>query len=1176
MCDATIDRRADEIFRERRRGLREHTSRLFALLLVLQWLGGVAAALLITPRTWVGLASYAHLHVWIACFLGGLIALPIAALALARPDDAATPFVVAVGQMLASVLFIHLSGGRIESHFHIFGSLAFLAFYRDWRVLVPATVVVVTDHLIRGIVWPASVYGVLAASPWRSVEHGAWVLFEDAFLVVSCVRGMREMRFTARQQAETELAKSEVEQRVEDRTAALRASEERFRSLSAWSPIGIFEADRTGDCVYVNARWAEISGYSLKEALGDGYTQLIHPDERGAIMADWMAAVAAGRDYAGETRALTARGEVRWISVHARPRTDAAGEINGYVGAVEDVTANKHFEAELRHARDVAETSARLKSEFVANMSHELRTPMNGIFGMIDLALDTTDDGERAEFLQSARRCAANLMTLINGVLDFSRIESGSLHLESIPFAPHEVLDRVLETLATEVGRKQLELVAQVDPALPPRLVGDPTRLGQILLNLAGNAVKFTERGEVVIRLEQIETPAPVGADPATHRATLRVSVRDTGIGIPADKHALIFESFTQADGSMTRQYGGTGLGLTISKSLVEAMGGQIGVSSEPGAGSTFWFTLPLTAAVSSDGGVSSFPSVRVVVLAPHEATRAGLLERLSSLGLRAEAAADATEVDALVDVVGDPVRLLLLDETVPGAFELAAALVERPDAGPAPIMLASIAGTAGRAAPDAPRIARPVRDALLIEALRSALRGAKAAAPRSVPHPVEIAVQQPDGATTRPDDAPRILVAEDDPISRRMLTALLGRWGFTVETVVDGPAALRRLEEDDAPPLALLDWMMPGLDGPSVCRRLRAAPTERPCYLILVTAKGQTEEVVEGLRAGADDYLTKPFDPAILHARLAVGMRVLDLQHKLLDEVARVEALRQLEVEHRHAQKLEAVGRLASGIAHEINTPIQFVGDNTRFVAESVTALRDILARYHELATACDGTSAVDALIAEIREREKTCDVDYIVDEVPKALAQTLEGVDRVAEIVRAMKTFAHPDVREKAPADLNGALRNTLVVARNELKYVADVETDLGALPEVVCNVGDINQVFLNLLVNAAHAIADVVDDRGGKGLIRVATRAEESAVLIGISDTGSGISAEAREHIFEPFFTTKAAGRGTGQGLALARACIVEQHGGELWFESETGRGTTFFIRLPLASHAMGVAA
>ena len=285
-------------------------------------------------------------------------------------------------------------------------------------------------------------------------------------------------------------------------------------------------------------------------------------------------------------------------------------------------------------------------------------------------------------------------------------------------------------------------------------------------------------------------------------------------------------------------------------------------------------------------------------------------------------------------------------------------------------------------------------------------------------------------------------------------------------------------------------------------------------------------------------------------------------------DEVAWQRALReQAEVELRQAQKLEAVGRLAAGIAHEINTPIQFVGDNTHFLQDAFASLQTLLEQYQALRDAvAAGTGAVERLDA-VRAAEEDADLAYLADEVPRALAQTLEGVDRVASIVRALKEFAHPDTKERVPADLNGALKSTLIVARNELKYVADVETDFGPLPAVVCQVGDVNQVFLNLLVNAAHAIADAGGAEDQKGTIRVRTWQENDQVVVAIGDSGCGIPEAIRSKIFDPFFTTKEVGRGTGQGLALARAVIVEQHGGSLTFETAEGQGTTFYIRLPV---------
>ena len=277
------------------------------------------------------------------------------------------------------------------------------------------------------------------------------------------------------------------------------------------------------------------------------------------------------------------------------------------------------------------------------------------------------------------------------------------------------------------------------------------------------------------------------------------------------------------------------------------------------------------------------------------------------------------------------------------------------------------------------------------------------------------------------------------------------------------------------------------------------------------------------------------------------------------------------LEIELRQAQKLEAVGSLAAGIAHEINTPIQFVGDNIRFLRDAFADLTRLLEQYRHLQHQAADAAVAPGLAEQVAEAEKGVDILYLLEEIPKAIGQSMDGVSRVATLVRAMKVFAHPEGKEKAATDINEAVLSTLTVARNELKYVANVETELGDLPLVNCNIGEVNQVFLNLLVNAAHAIADVKKDSDEKGLIRVRTSRERDAVLISISDTGSGIPENIRDKVFDPFFTTKPSGKGTGQGLAIARSVVVDRHKGTLTFASEVGKGTTFYIRLPLDSAA-----
>src|SRR5208283_4869854 len=278
-------------------------------------------------------------------------------------------------------------------------------------------------------------------------------------------------------------------------------------------------------------------------------------------------------------------------------------------------------------------------------------------------------------------------------------------------------------------------------------------------------------------------------------------------------------------------------------------------------------------------------------------------------------------------------------------------------------------------------------------------------------------------------------------------------------------------------------------------------------------------------------------------------------------------------EMELRHGQKLEAVGRLAAGIAHEINTPIQFVGDNTRFLQHAFQDELKLIHKYQELQDAAARGAVSPELLSQVVQIRQDADWDYLEQEIPRAMEQMLEGLGRVATIVRGMKEFSHVDrTNEKAPGDLNRALESTLIVARNELKYVADVETDFGPLPPVLCHLGDLNQVFLNLLVNAAHAIEDATKGTGRRGKITVRTRRESDWVEISITDSGTGIPEEAREKIFDPFFTTKEVGKGTGQGLALARAIVVEKHGGTVNFETEMGKGTTFIVRLPLNGNAV----
>jgi signal transduction histidine kinase len=275
----------------------------------------------------------------------------------------------------------------------------------------------------------------------------------------------------------------------------------------------------------------------------------------------------------------------------------------------------------------------------------------------------------------------------------------------------------------------------------------------------------------------------------------------------------------------------------------------------------------------------------------------------------------------------------------------------------------------------------------------------------------------------------------------------------------------------------------------------------------------------------------------------------------------------RRLERELAQAQKLESVGRLAAGVAHEINTPVQFVSDSMHFVRDSMADVATVMQAYRRLHAAVVGDEPTAALATEVADAERDADIDYTLEHMPKAIDRSLDGLERVTTIVRSMKDFAHPDEREMNAIDINQSIQSTLIIARNEYKYVAEVETAFGELPPVVCHAGDINQAVLNVVVNAAHAIGDIVAGTDQRGHIRVSTRADGDCVEIRIADSGGGIPEAIRNRIFDPFFTTKAVGKGTGQGLAIARSVITEKHGGEFTFETELGVGTTFVIRLPI---------
>jgi len=684
-------------------------------------------------------------------------------------------------------------------------------------------------------------------------------------------------------------AKDDLELRVEARTRELQleVNERKQAEVKLQSSLreledlkfaldqhcNVSRTDEEGIITFVNERFCSISKFSHDELMGKNHRVVNsghHPKE---FFGELWRTIKSGQSWKAEVKNRAKDGSLFWSDTTIVPFCDTQGKPFQYIAIRTDITSLKRIEEELRRAKDVAEQASRAKSEFLANMSHEIRTPLNGIMGMTDLALETELSREQREYLETVKTSSDSLLTVINDILDFSKIEAGKIDLEVADFDVRDSLETTLKTLAVRADEKGLELLCEVAPEVPEVVRGDVTRLKQVVLNLVGNAIKFTNQGEVAVR---VQVEAEDGRD-----LVLRFTVSDTGIGIAEDKREKIFDPFAQADTSTTRKYGGTGLGLTISVRLVRMMGGKIWVESEEGRGSHFHFTVRVGAADRKEIKVGSaappeiLRGVRVLVVDDNGTNRRileGMLKRWEMRPVSAKGGEEALAQLVAARKAGDAFGLIVTDMHMPkmDGFALVERIRRRPELSTATIMMLTSAGHRG----DAERcqklgvsayLLKPIRQSELREAIARVL-GA-----REQEGKIPLITRFSLGDARDGSDSLRVLVAEDNPVNQRLIVRLLEKRGHRVVLADNGRQALAALEKESFD-LVLMDVQMPEMDGFEATSKIRMREKSIGSHqtIIALTAHAMKGDREECLARGMDGYLTKPIRPQELDEVLA------------------------------------------------------------------------------------------------------------------------------------------------------------------------------------------------------------------------------------------------------------------------------------------------------------------
>ncbi len=732
---------------------------------------------------------------------------------------------------------------------------------------------------------------------------------------------------------------------------------------------------------------------------------------------------------------------------------------------------------ELERARDELAEMDRAKSRFTANVHHELRTPLTLMLAPLD-AIRSGDFGDVPERIQATLRTMQSnglrLLKLINNLLDLAKAEGEQLKVRRVQLDVGRLATDLVEGARPMAERKRIALVGESLDGLP-LICADPEALEKILVNLIGNALKFTDEGSVTV------------AGQAVDGGGLRISVRDTGAGIPAEQVERIFDRFAQVDTSATRRHEGTGIGLSLVRELVELHDGRVWAESEgEGEGATVHVELPRGEADADEG--------EEVLLAGNDGRALSAARSFEALASELALELDGDDAHRLVEVERSVDRW---------------------------------AGERTEARDQAPR-------------------------------------QHPPGT-------PEVVIAEDNVEMRRLLAFLVGQ-EFVVRACRNGREALESVRER-APTLVLTDVMMPEMSGTELCRALKSDPETQSVPVVLVTSKAEREMKIEGLELGADDYVTKPFHPRELMARVRSLVRIRELQQEvaarnesLAENNAQLErALRDLkeaEVQLVHAERLAAVGELSAGVAHEVNNPLNFARNSLATLRTYVDDVRSVVQGVADLDLG--DRAKLEAGLADLDRLKQDLGFDDLAEGLAELVAIVTEGLDRTSRLVADLRDFAAPHRGSQAQIDVAAGLRSTLQLLGHRLREAgAQVDLSLAeGLPPVEGDPGGLNQVFLNLLKNAAEAI------EGTGGTIRVVASRGDMGVEVRITDDGPGIGDEAHGKLFEPFFTTKEAGLGTGLGLSICKR-IVEEHAGTIAVHLAAERGTEVVVTLPSAA-------